>query len=185
MDISAALATDLASLTDALAASGTDLEALLAGLSGRVRRAVPSCVGLSMTLVMDGFPLTLATVDEVAEVAASMLLPLSALDTTEPGDTVVFYAAHAGAFVDLAADVDFAVDDGLRLVILDEHLQPPAATSGVDGLDALSATNRAIGFLIAEGCTPDEAGDELIRRAGEAGVSRHTAALRVVLATGE
>lgn len=185
MDIPAALARDLASLTAALATPGTDLEELLAGLSGRMRRAVPSCVGLSMTLMMDGFPLTLATVDEVAEVAASMSLPLSALGTADPGSVVVFYSTHPGAFVDLAADSAFALGDGDRLVLLDDDLHPPATTSGIGGLDALSAVNRAVGYLIGDGWTHEEAHTELHRRARTAGVSRHIAALGVVHGTAE
>ena len=182
MDIPVALASDLASLTAALGTPGTDLEALLAGLSESIRLAVPSCVGLSMTVVVDGFPLTLATVDEVAEVAASMRLPLSALGVAGPGCVVVFYSANPGAFVDLAADAAFAL--GGDHPVLDADLHPPVAT-GLGGLDALSAVNRAIGFLIGEGWTSEEADAELHLRARAAGTSRHIAALHVTRAATE
>lgn len=185
MDISAALATDLASLTAALATPGTDLEALLAGLSSRIRLAVPSCVGLTMTVVTDGFPLTLAITDDGADVAASMRLTLSAVSTAEPGGVVVFYATNPGAFVDLAADVAFALGGGDHHVVLDDSLHLPTTTSGVDGLDALSTINRAVGYLIGDGHTPEEADAELTRRAQASGTSRHAAALRVFRTTGE
>jgi hypothetical protein len=185
VDIPAALATDLASLTAALATPGTDLEALLAGLSRRIRVAVPSCVGLSMTVVVNGFPLTLATIDEVADVAASMRLPLSALGSADPGSVVTFYSAKPGAFVDLAADAAFTLGERDDRVVLDDDIHPSAAPSGLGGLDALSAVNRAIGYLIGEGWTPEGADAELHRRARAAGVSRHDAALHVTRAATE
>jgi len=184
VDTLAALARDLASLTAMLATPGADLEALLAGLADRMRRAVPSYVGLSMTVVMDGCPITLAATPG-GEVATSMRLPLTALGAAEAGSVVVFYAAQPGAFVDLAADAEFAAGDGDGLVVLDDELHRPPAVSGLAGLDILSAVNRAIGHLIGDGYHPEEAGAELDRRARIAGVSRHAAALRVVPEPGE
>lgn len=185
MDNRAALARDLASLTAALGRPGTDLGSLLAGLSDRMRLTVPSYAGLSMTVVIDGRPITLGTMDRGGEVATSMRLPLSSLGAAEPGSIVVFYASQPGAFVDLAADADFALGDGHHVVALDENLHPPPTTPGLDGLDVLSAVNRAIGRLIGDGHTPEGALVELNRRARASGVSQHAAALRVVRATDE
>lgn len=179
MDLSAALASDLAALTAALDMPGADLGGLLAGLSHTLRQAVPSCVGLSLTVVVDGDPFTLGTVDGDVSVATSMRLPLAQLAPLGSGGVVVFYATRAGAFVDLAADADFAL--GARLAVLDDDLEP-AARHLSGGLEDLSLVNRAIGFLIGGGRTPAEATAELDRRAHQAGSSRSEAA-RGVLAT--
>ena len=166
MDLSAALASDLAALTAALDVPGADLEGLLAGLSHTLRQAVPSCVGLSLTVVVDGEPFTLGTVDGDVSVATSMRLPLAQLGPLGSGGVVVFYATRAGAFVDLA----------------DDDLEPAARHLGSGGLEDLSLANRAIGCLIGGGRTPAEATAELDRRAHQAGSSRSEAA-RGVLAT--
>lgn len=180
MDMSAALASDLAALTAALDVPGADLGDLLSGLSRTLRQAVPSCVGLALTLVVDGAPVTFATVADDVSVATSMRLPLAPLAPPGEGGVVVFYANRAGAFVDLAADADFAL--GARLAVLDDDLEPATRHRGSGGLDDLSLVNRAIGFLIGGGHTPAEAAAELDRRARQAGSSRGEAA-RGVLAS--
>lgn len=178
--MSTALAADLSALTAALGVPGTDLGGLLAGLSQRLARAAPSCVGLRMTVVVDGCPITLGTVPAGVRVASSMRMPLRALAPVGPGGerrggVVVFYATTAGALVDLAADLDYALG-GRRLAVLDDDLSPDVVPPGVGGLEDLSTVNRAIGLQIDGGCTPVEAMVELDRYAGRAGVSRIAAA---------
>lgn len=178
MDLSAALASDLAALTAALDVPGADLGGLLTGLSHTLRRAVPSCVGLSLTVVVDGDPFTLGTVAVDASVATSMRLPLAPLALLGSAGVVVFYATRAGAFVDLAADADFVL--GAGRAVLDDDLEPAARHPGLGGLDDLSLVNRAIGFLIGGGHTPAEATAELDRRAHQAGSTRSEAARGVL-----
>ena len=166
MEISAALVADLTSLTDSLDQPDTDLEALLRALADDTRRAVRSYLGLTMTLIVDGYPVTLTAMDEFADpgdIATSALLPLPALCDAEPGSVIVFYAGKAGAFVDFAADLSFALGLGLDVIVLDEHLTPPRAVSGLTGLVEMSQVNQAIGILIERGHTPEGARTELHR----------------------
>ena len=88
-----------------------------------------------------------------ARVAPSLRVPLGAWTGHEPGGAVIFYAATAGALVDLAADLGFRL--GLRDdLVLDGHLRPGEAHRVTAGLPELSVVQRALGMLIARGRTP-------------------------------
>jgi hypothetical protein len=187
VEISAALAADLKSLTDALDQPGTDLEALLRGLADDSRRAVHSFLGLTMTLIVEGYPVTLTAMDEFTEdgdIASSMLLPLPALSNAEQGSLIVFYASRAGAFVDFAADLSFALRLELDALALDEHLTLPVGELGLAGLADMTDVNQAIGILIARGDTPAGARTELHRRAHLAEITVRDAALLLIHETG-
>lgn len=176
--MSTALATDLDALTAALGRPGTDLGVLLADLTSTLSTGVSSFVGLRLSLVTSGCAITLGTLPARSGVAASMRIPLATLAPVEPGGHVVFYATRAGAFVDLAADLDHAA--GALVAVLDDDLAPVPLPVGVVGLDDLSAVQRAIGYLLGAGRTPAEAEAELGRRAAVAGTSLADAARRVL-----
>lgn len=185
MDIPHHLSARLAELSGALDEPGTDLQAMLAVLIDDLMTAVPSFLGLTMTLPTDdGDEVTLNFLPPVlaGAVSTSLLLPLDALGVSGPGGTIVFYAARPGAFVDLAADTRFAYGlDGQ--VSLDEHLPSadnPAASSGVFGHTEASTTNRAIGVLLGRGHTPQKARSVLQRRAEQDGVPLHRAAQQLL-----
>ena len=73
---------------------------------------------------------------------------------------MIFYAATAGALVDLAADLGWRLD--LRDdVVLDGHPRPGEAHQVTSGLRELSVVQRALGMLIARGRTPHAARREL------------------------
>lgn len=166
MDISTSLAADLKTLSDALERPGTDLTDSVRKLADVLRAAVPSWLGLTMTLVLDGLPLALTVLDDgVAphHVATSAALPLTSVHGTGPGSSIVFYAGTSGAFVDFAADLSFTLGLELDDVALDQHLAPPRATSGLTGLADTARLNQAIGILIDQGHTPEEARAELRR----------------------
>lgn len=165
MDLPAALAAELAALS--AAEPGTDLEEHLRALAADLARAVNGYRGLAMTVLVDGRPVTLhaAEPDGTAAVVASLLLPLSA------EVTLVLYAARAGAFVDLAADLAFGLGLPLAAVVLDAHLSPPAGPPALSGLRELATVNQAIGVLIGRGHTQAAARDELTRLAAAAGRS--------------
>ncbi|MGZ8803464.1 MAG: hypothetical protein ACXWZL_12880 [Mycobacterium sp.] len=164
-----ALTAQLSVLTAALDDPGTDLETILEVLVDDLSAAVSSFLGLTMTLQLDGCPLTLTTMDaDLALTAgASLTLPVGRSTDGAPGGTVVFYARHPGAFVDLAADLH-RVHDLDCDVYLDGHL-PSAGDqpcrSGITGLAELSVVNQAIGVLITRGYTPAGAIAELGSRA--------------------
>ncbi|HEY4991337.1 MAG TPA: hypothetical protein VII33_04565, partial [Nakamurella sp.] len=164
-----ALSRQLAALTDSVDEPGTDLQAVLVGLADDLMAAVPSFLGLRMTLRLVGCPITVTTIapGPAAAAGASLQFPLDQLAGAGPDGTVVLYAAQAGAFVDLAADTRRAHRLDGRAVV-DGHLTTtdnPGAPGppGVSGFDELSVVNRAIGLLIDRGRLPDEAHEELLR----------------------
>jgi hypothetical protein len=79
------------------------------------------------------------------------------LPSLSAGSRITFYASTPGTFVDLAADLAFALDSDIRL---DEDI-PPALLSGLTGVSKLSAINKAVGVLISHGHTLDSAQREL------------------------
>ncbi len=181
MDFPHPLSEQLESLTKALADPGTDLQDITAALAAEVTAAVPSFLGLTMTLLHDGRPVTVTAIDAdlAAAAGASLLLPLDPLADAAPGSSVVFYAGRPGAFVDLAADTRYAYSlDGD--VVLDPHLTTQQGARpvhpGVNGTDTMTLINQAIGVLIARGHLPEEAHDELLARAAQHARGLHGAA---------
>jgi len=103
-----ALVEQLVALTEALDKPGTDLQAVLSVLTDDLIAAIPSFVGLAMTLCLDGNPVAITAADPGAELATAarttLRLPLPPIAGTDPASQVVFYAADRGAFAALAAD---------------------------------------------------------------------------------
>jgi hypothetical protein len=162
------LIQQLGALTDAVDEPGTDLQAILGVLTDDLAKAVPSILGLDMTLATVGTRVTLTTMnaDLAGAVRASLQLPLVDLGALDPAGTVTFYASTAGAFAALAADTreTYHLDGQVRL---DQHLTPTTTRPGMTGLTELDRIKQAIGILIDQGHTPDQADAELRRRAGD------------------
>jgi hypothetical protein len=155
--VSAALVADLKALTDVLDEPGIDLEALLRTVAADTRLAVDSYLGLTMTLMIDGYPITLTAIDP-DDIATSLRLPLDVLGHTDPGSVLVLYAAKPGAFVDLAADLSFALGLSPNTMTLDDDLTPTSDDpAGLQGLAEMVQVNQAIGILIERGHLPDSA----------------------------
>jgi hypothetical protein len=182
MEIPAALAADLKALTDALDEPGTDLETLLRTLAADARSTVDSFRGLTMRLIIDGYPITLTTMDPV-DVGASLRMPLKALCDVEPGSELLLYADKPGAFVDLAADLSYALRLTPDAVILDDDLNPASSPAGIGGLTEMSHVNQAIGILIDQGHLPRNARTELERLAHQAETTVHAAAEHLIRTT--
>ena len=162
MDISAALAADLALLTQALDDSGIDLEAGLRAFTADVKVAVASFTGMTMTIAFDGHDVSFTVHDDATiQPATSLLIPLATVTPTDPASTLLLYAATPGAFVDLAADLIYALRIEPTALVLDGHFDPRAGSGGITGLDEHSAINQAIGVLIGRGHTPESAQHEL------------------------
>ena len=187
VDIPDDLIAPLAELTGALGEVGTDRQAMLAVLIDDLVTAVPSFLGLTMTIPQTGNDAAGVTLNflppELAEaVGTTLLVPLDALGVSGPGGTVVFYAARPGAFVDLAADTRVAYGlDGQ--VTLDQHLPSPdipAVPSGMSGHTQTSTINQAIGVLLGRGHTPTEARRVLHHRADRDGVPLHHVAQQLL-----
>ncbi len=123
MEFPHVLCDQLAELSEALAEPGTDLQAILAVLIDDITAAVPSFLGLTMTLQIDGGPVTLTATDPdlAARANASIKLPVGPI-AGGPAGTIIFYAHDPGAFTDLATSTRRAFNlDGQ--VVLDGHLR--------------------------------------------------------------
>ncbi|MER5865065.1 hypothetical protein [Kitasatospora sp. NPDC002040] len=177
MDISGPLARDLRILTAALGRPDVDLACSVSELTDSMRRAVPSWLGFTMTLVRDGPPLVLTVLDDgvpAGPVAGSARLPLALAGTAGQSGSIVFYAGTPGAFVDFAADLGFALGLEPAAVVLDRHRTPPGRTSDLTGPAA--GLDQAIGVLIDQGRTPEEARAELGDQARNLRISLDAAA---------
>jgi hypothetical protein len=210
VDLSTSLLSQLQELTLSIGGGDHAIDHSLVALVVDLGVAVPSYCGLQLTITQHGFPVVLtAFAGSDGAAATSLRLPLALLDpAVEVHSEVVFYARTPGAFVDLAADLAYALGvagaldvgssggervDGLpqvdghrmvdghgRSIALDADLPPPTRISGLSGLADLSTINQAVGVLIANGYHPDGAHDTLRRQAAAAGVEPHSWAARLL-----
>jgi hypothetical protein len=204
VDLSTGLISQLQELTASIGDDDHAVDGLLAALMVDLEMAVPSYCGLQLTITQDGFPVVLTAFGEREDiVATSLRLPLPLLESAlGVHGRVVFYARTPGAFVDLAADLGYALGDPGRMdgessdghgrdflrqingdrssIELDADLPPPTRVSGLSGLADLSTINQAVGVLIANGHHPDDAHETLRRQAAAAGLGPHAWAIRLL-----
>ncbi|HWJ52457.1 MAG TPA: hypothetical protein VNT24_03660 [Propionibacteriaceae bacterium] len=149
--------------------------------------SVLSYRGLQLTISQNGYPIVLTAFDHDGHdghdgaVATSLRVPLTLLDSSFAEESrIVFYAGTPGAFVDLAADLAFALRDGStseRLenaaIRLDADPFPHTRGFSLSGLTELSTIDRAIGVMIVQGHHPDHAHATLRRDAARAGMEPH------------
>lgn len=185
MEITAAVAVDLATLTEALDEPGVELAMVLHQLAADAKFAVGTVVGLTVQ-VTRGDQLSNLTLFEngsaSAHVRASLLIPMQAtIDgaRAESAIDVILYASAAGALTDLAADLAWLSGRDLAEFALDQHLVV-VERDQASGLFACSLINQAIGMLIARGHTPEQAEQLLHTRASQTGVDRHIAARQIL-----
>ena len=180
MDTSTLLIEDIHNLfsdlarPDGFVGHSVELENSLAALTEAVKNAAPSYRGLVLTLVIDRQPVsvTSAELEHTSDIATSLRLSLAWIPSLGAGSRITFYASTPGTFVDLAADLSFALDSDIRL---DEDI-PPVLVSDLTGVGKLSAINTAIGVLIGHGHTPDSAQRELRHTADATRISIQKAA---------
>jgi hypothetical protein len=203
VELTPALTADLAALTAALDDPDVDLEAGVNALGDSVRGTVESLLGVSLTVVVDGYPFTVSTLDGAegadgapVRVGSSLRMPIPVGDAelvsaavtpwggAPPASTLVLYAATPGAFVDLAADLTYALQWPVGVVVLDADLHPAGGGGLGAQLEGLSVIHQAVGVLIGRGDTPEGAWVELVRRAVSSRVDVGTAATDVVASTG-
>ncbi len=187
MDITAALTTDLAALTEALEDPGVDLAETLRLLGRDTAHAVDSYLGLSVTITGDGHPITFTALREAAsgtEILSSVQIPLIAGNVAGAGSggvaALILYASKPGAFVDLAADLAWITGRPLSEFVIDQHLSRALDLALPSGLGELSMINQAIGMLIRRGYRPELARAELDARAARSGTDRTTEARRLL-----
>jgi hypothetical protein len=181
VELSDAVAADLAALSDALDRPGIDLADLVWQLGDRCAGAVGSYLGFSIRLVIDEVAVNVSLLEDFldpSEILASVMVPLIALGDDALVGEIVVYAAVPGAFVDLAADLTYALRLGPDTIQLDRHLTPPDPALGA--LTALSRQNQAVGVLLDRGYDANEALPELRRRATLDAITVDVAAQRLI-----
>jgi hypothetical protein len=180
MKISAALATDLGILTAALDEPGADVLHSLHRLGVGAQAAVPSYLGLSVTVDGSDPPFTFTTFEEGAADGARTSLRLTLPGVGDgwasPSVALTLYARTPGTFVDLAADLAWLTGRPPSDFALDQHLNLPAGSDAGTSLRAASVINQAIGVLIGRGYTPRQAHSRLDTQADGAGTDRYTTA---------
>jgi hypothetical protein len=90
------------------------------------------------------------------------------------------YAGSPGTFVDLAADLAWLTARPLNDFVLDQHLPAPAERGAATSLFEALVINQAIGALIGQGYTPEQAERHLTAEGADAGISRHAVGLRIL-----
>jgi hypothetical protein len=188
VDLAVALTADLASLSRALEEPDLDLETHLRRLIADLRRAVDSYLGLRMTVIVEGRRLSFATftdIDPQPQIASSLMLPLAGATDLQDGSSLLLYAATPGAFVDLAADLGFALGLDLSALALDQHRATPTGYPGIEGLEPWRDVNQAIGVLIGRGHTIESAHGELRSLAVLGSGSVHHAAAALLATASE
>jgi hypothetical protein len=204
VDLSTGLISQLQELTASIGGDDHAVDSSLAVLMADLEVAVSSYCGLQLTITQDGFPVVLTAFGEHEDiVATSLRLPLPLLESAlGVHGRVVFYARTLRAFVDLAADLGYALGDAGSMdgessdghegdflrqinryrssIELDADLPPPTRVSGLSGLADLSTINRAVGVLIANGHRPDDAHEALRQQAAAAGLEPHAWAIRLL-----
>jgi hypothetical protein len=183
VELSDAVAADLAALSASLEEPGADLALLVQRLGDSCALAVPSYLGVSISLAVGSMPLSFSVLEEFldpSEILTSVMFALSPIDEHGSGSQVILYAGTLGAFVDLAADLTYALGAGPDAVQLDQHLTPADLARRDVGLTAISRRNQALGILLDRGHDLDDALTELQRHAGREGISLDMVAQRLI-----
>jgi hypothetical protein len=142
------LFSDLA-VPDDVAEQPVALEKSLTALTEAVKSGAPSYRGLALTLIIDNQPVSVTSSEpgNTSDIATSLRLSLAWVPSLSADSRITFYASTPGTFVDLAADLTFALDSDIRL---DEDI-PPVLVSDLVGVGKLSAINKAVGVLVDHG----------------------------------
>ncbi len=158
-----------------------DLPAVLDQLLESLRGAVPSFLGITMIIGTATGAMTLDVHPFRDASGTSLRIPLvDLLAGSDGGSWLVFFAGRPGAFVDLAADLAFALGVDPTRLLLDQDLTDGLRPVAPESLRDLSQVNRAIGFLIERGYPPEDAERELRRHSEAAGITLAQAATRLL-----
>lgn len=175
--ITAAMAADLAILTQALDAPGVNVADSLRQLAADAASAIPAYVGLSVIVSESDPPITFTLMADgpaTVDVRASLRMVLSG-GRNRPPVALVLHSGAAGAFVELAADLALLAMQPLTDLIFDQDLTV-ADSASANQLQAATAVNQAIGVLIGRGYTPLLARRHLDAQAVRISTSRYAIA---------
>lgn len=177
----------LASLTAGLDDPTVDLHERLAELVAALTESIDSLVSVALTVMVDHRPFSVAVPVRQGVVAVtSVSIPLRRQSGPDTESRLVLLAGTPGAFVDLVADISFAMNSDPATIDMDTQL-PAAVTSGDDpgvdmqrDLEDRSAIDQALGVLLARGATMQAASMHLSQRAQRDDVSMADAARAVL-----
>lgn len=178
MYIDSALMSEFDRVTAPVRLCDVDLPAVVQRLDAAAAHAVPSLLGWSVTVRVDGANVTLTSVGPApgdAVVRASYRIPLTAFLTAGRDGGMVFYASAPYAFSRLSDEFLPALCTGRRQAGIDQDLNPDLIC-GLSGVRQMSTINRAINFLLTGGETSDIANLHLQTLAGAAQTTVHQAA---------
>lgn len=177
MKITAAMAADLAILTQALDARGVNVADSLRQLAADAAAAIPAYLGLSVIVSDSDPPITFTLVADgpaTVDVCASLRMMLSG-GRNRPPVALILHSGAPGAFVELAADLALLATQSLTDLIFDQDLTV-ADSASANQLQAATDINQAIGVLIGRGYTPQLARQHLDAKAVRISTSRHAIA---------
>jgi hypothetical protein len=205
VDLPAALLAHLQELMASIGEDGHDLDDTLKALTTALRSTAASYRGFQLTLVENHWPVTLTvfTGGRDVLVGTSLRVPLALVSRkADPESRVVFFAATAGAFTDLAADLSYVlgrvpieqqspaaysadrgqkgVDGQPTALQLDSDLPLVVPVSGLTGVAERTVLNRAVGILVDQGHDIEQAHQVLRRNAAAAHVEPHIYAARML-----
>lgn len=169
MRIPAPVGEQLLFLPKSFAQGGYIAEALTR-LGRDVALAVPSTVAVTIVVARAEGEINVNTLAQPATVLASFAVPLYAGAATA---VLILRASTAGAYLLLADDLAGPLGPDHRSAEVDAHLSWPdlVSESLADSLAELASIDRAIGLLFDQGSLPEEALDELARRARVTGAT--------------
>ena len=157
MQVPAAMARDLALLSESLDGPPTGLASRVEALSDMARSAVDSYLGLTLSLSGPAGDVRMSSIPAASGIDASAGSSIR-LPVGDPTVDIILYAARPGAFVDLSADLAWLTGTDLGEIQIDAHLVPSAAAAVSARSVALqAAVDQAFGALIGGGATPEEA----------------------------
>ncbi|WP_133259353.1 hypothetical protein [Mycobacterium colombiense] len=186
MKIDAALAADLDILTAGLDQPGANVLHTLHQSGVDARAAVPTYLGLRVTVDDSDPPFTFTILEDGAvtdDVRSSLRLRLPGAGggRSSLSVSVILYAATPGACVDLTADVAWLTGRPPSDFVLDQHLPGPDRPDDAGTyLRTVSVINQAIGVLIGRGYTPEQADRELDTRGERSSAERHVIAQSIL-----
>jgi hypothetical protein len=183
---SASVLADLLALSAALDEPGDDVEILLRDLGASCALAVTSCLGFSITLVVDSAAISVTLLEEPlsgCRIVTSVTIPLVSVDSIEAGSEITFYATKPGGLVDLGADLCYALGLRPEVAQFDKHLTPGAAGMTSTGLDHAKSHNQALGVLLDAGFDLDQARAKLDQLARQSQTTPEVVARRLIQTT--
>jgi hypothetical protein len=184
------LLAELELLTQALDLPGADVAETLTRLAANAQTAVDSYLGLTIAITANRSPFDVTVLKQGTrpdDIHASVLVPLSSVaDASSPLASVVLilYAGTAGAFIDLAADLSWITGRPLTDFRLDANRDLPSNYTDQTSMSTMSTINQALGVLIGDGFSPEQAERDLHARAVTAGIDLLGAATLILAAVG-